>query len=178
MQKLDSEIKIPRKKWFVVYTRSRAEKKVHCELISQDIECFLPLQKKLRQWKDRKKWIEVPLISGYCFVKISKKEYVSVLNTSNVIRYVTFNGKAAVVPDEQIENLKQMLSQTDFDITVTHERLQPGQRVEIISGPMIGLQGELTGSRGKHRFILRINQINSTFLVEVPESLLSILPNK
>ena len=104
--------KTEQKFWYVVYTRSRAEKKVRDELTYNNIECFLPLQKKLRQWKDRKKWVEMPLMSGYCFVHISRKEYDNVLQTNNVVCYVTFEGKAAVIPNQQIDSVKKMMKQS------------------------------------------------------------------
>ncbi len=163
--------------WFAVYTRSRAEKKVHSELIQKGIECFLPLHKKLRRWKDRKKWVEIPLIPGYCFVYISRKEYDKVLNVSNVVHYVTFEGKASVIPNKQIEYLKQMLSQNDFDITVSQENFSPGKRVEVTEGPLVGLQGELVESRGKNKFILRLVEIDNVFVVEIPASHLTAVSN-
>lgn len=165
------------KSWYVIYTRSRAEKKVHEELIRNNIECFLPLQKKLHQWKDRKKWIETPLISGYCFVKITRKEYDKVLKNNNVVCYVTFEGKAAVIPEKQIDALKQMLRQYDFEVTVTTENFKPGKKVEVICGPLIGLQGELVEARGKNKFLLRFEQIKSSFIVEVPAGYLTMLPD-
>lgn len=164
------------KVWRVVYTRSRAEKKVHADLTSQNIECFLPLQKKLRQWKDRKKWVEMPLISGYCFINIDPTEYEKVLRTDNVVCYVTFEGKPARIPHQQIDFLKQMLRQSDFEVEICRETFEPGKRAEIISGPLIGLQGELLSCRGNDRFVLRIEQINTVFSVEVPASQLTALP--
>ncbi|QGY46593.1 UpxY family transcription antiterminator [Maribellus comscasis] len=166
------------KYWHVIYTRSRAEKKVWDELTIKGIESFLPLQKKLRQWKDRKKWVEMPLMSGYCFVRISLKDYDEVLKTSNVVCYITFEGKAAIIPDQQIDALKQMLKQQDFDVSVSHETFEPGKQVEIIEGPMLGMRGELMEIRGKNKFILRFQQINSVFTAEVPASHLSFLPNE
>lgn len=165
------------KQWYVIYTRSRAEKKVEAELIAMEIECFLPLQKKLRQWKDRKKWIEVPLISGYCFVYISRKEYDRVLEVTNVVCYVTFERKAAIIPQQQIDNLRQIFKQNDFDVSVSHENFVPGKQVEIIEGALIGMQGELIESRGKNKFILRINQLETNFTIEVPAAYLSALPD-
>jgi transcription antitermination factor NusG len=164
------------KSWYVIYTRSRAEKKVLDELTFNNIECFLPLQKKLRQWKDRKKWIEVPLISGYCFVHISRKEYDIVLQSRNVVCYVTFEGKAAVIPDPQIEALRQMIKQSDVEVTVSQENFKPVKKVEVIQGPMVGLRGELVEARGKNKFILRLTQINNIFTVEIPASQISFLP--
>jgi len=166
------------KKWHVVYTRSRAEKKVRDELSEKNIECFLPLQKKLRKWSDRKKWIETPLITGYCFVRIKRDEYDRVLETNNVVSYITFEGRAAIIPDKQIHYLKQLLTKYDFDVEVTTENFEPGKKVEVIAGPLIGLRGELTESRGKHKFMLRFTQINAIFSVEVNASDISLLPEE
>jgi transcription antitermination factor NusG len=166
------------KLWHVVYTRSRAEKKVQLELNFKNIENFLPVQKKLRQWKDRKKWVEMPLMSGYCFVNITRKEYDLVLQTVNVVSYVRFEGKAATIPESQIDYLKQMLKQYDFEIEITSENFAPGKKVEVIEGPLIGLRGELIEARGKNKFIIRFMQINSVFSVEVPANQLSLLPEE
>lgn len=176
--KMETENKTTEKNWYVVYTRSRAEKKVQLELSIKNIESFLPLQKKLRQWKDRKKWIEMPLMSGYCFVHISRKEYDMVLQTNNVVSYVRFEGKAAIIPDRQIDALKQMLKQYDFEVNVTSENFAPGKKVEVIEGPMIGLQGELVKAWGKNKFIIRFNQISSVVSVEIPAEHLSLLPEE
>jgi len=166
------------KNWYAVYTRSRAEKKVAAELDLSKIENYLPLHKKLRQWKDRKKWVEMPLLPGYCFVHISRKEYDRVLQTNNVVCYITFEGKAAVVRDEQIAALKSMLQQEDFEIEITPENFRNGKKVEIIEGPLMGLKGELVDIRGKHKFLLRMEQLDKSFLVEVPANQLSAVPEK
>lgn len=162
------------KQWHVVYTRSRAEKKVQLELSFKEIENFLPMQKKLRQWKDRKKWVEIPLMSGYCFVNINRKEYDSVLQTSNIVGYVRFDGKAAVIPESQIEALKKMLKQYEFEVNVTSENFAPGKSVEVIEA-MIGLRGELIKAQGRNKFIIRFSQINSVFSVEIPANHLSLV---
>lgn len=164
------------KKWHVIYTRSRAEKRVCAELKNQNINCYLPLQKKLRQWKDRKKWVETPLITGYCFVYINRKEYDRVLQTDNVVCYITFEGKAAIVPPQQIEAIKIILRQHDFEVSVSHENFEPGQKVEIIAGPMVGIQGELVKCRNKSRFILHIEQIKTAFSVKIPAKDITALP--
>ena len=164
------------KYWHVVYTRSRAEKKVNDELTMLNIESFLPLQKKLRQWKDRRKWVEFPLLSGYCFVNITRFEYDKVLQSANVVCYVTFEGKAAIIPENQIEAIKMISKQFDFEANVTTENFEPGQIVEIISGPMVGLRGELVKARGKHKFIVRLEQLKSAVVIEIPAENLSALP--
>ncbi|HYQ57386.1 MAG TPA: UpxY family transcription antiterminator [Draconibacterium sp.] len=164
------------KHWHVVYTRSRAEKQVALELSFKNIKCYLPLQKKLRQWKDRKKWVEAPLIPGYCFVHITGKEYDKVLQLNNVVCYITFEGKAAIVSQQEIDSMRTLLEQFDFEVDVTRENFEAGRLVEIIEGPMVGLRGELIESRGKNKFALQIEQIGTAFLVEIPARCLSAVP--
>jgi transcription antitermination factor NusG len=164
------------KKWHVITTRSRTEKKVYASLQSKNIECFLPLQKKLRHWKDRKKWVEMPVISGYCFVKINKLEMENVLNTQHIVNFIRFEGKPASISSIQMEFLKKMLSQSDFEVEVSKENFKPGKKVEIIDGPMAGIQGELISCRGKDKFILRIQQIKTTYLVEISAEKIVGLP--
>jgi transcription antitermination factor NusG len=154
--------------WYAIRVKSRSEKKVYSDLIEQKIEAYLPMQKKLRQWSDRKKWVEMPLISGYVFVYISRKEYESVLRTYNVVCYVYFEGKAAVIRDEDINLLKRMLGQVEVELEITVEQLKPGQMVEIISGPLCGVIGELIDFKGKNKVALRIPPLGYTVLVEAP----------
>ncbi|MCY1719080.1 UpxY family transcription antiterminator [Prolixibacteraceae bacterium Z1-6] len=167
----------PKKKnWYAIYTRSRAEKKVEAELRANQIECFLPLQKKLRQWKDRKKWVDTPLMAGYCFVYINRKEYDKVLQFQNVVCYVTFEGKAAVIPSQQIHSLQKLLKQFEFEVTVSQENFEQGKQVEVIKGPLVGLRGELIDIRGKNKFILRVEKLESVFTIEISSEYISALP--
>jgi len=154
--------------WYAIRVKSRSEKKVYSDLADQQITTYLPIHKVLRQWSDRKKWVEVPLISGYVFVYISRKEYENVLRTPNVVCYIYFEGKAAIVRQEDIDLLKRMLGQSDIAVEVTLDQLKPGQLVEIIAGPLVGMKGELIEFQGKHKVALRIQQIGCTVLIESP----------
>lgn len=153
--------------WHVVYIRSRAEKKVESELQHKNIETYLPLQRKLRQWSDRKKWVEMPLISGYLFVRISRKEYDQVLQATNVVSYVRFEGKAAIIPESQIESLQLMLKQDNLEITVTQENFEVGQKIEVVSGPLIGLQGKLVKIKGKNKVAVVLEKLGYSAIIEI-----------
>ena len=154
--------------WYAVYTKSRAEKKVKKELDYKGIECYLPLQKKLRQWSDRKKWVEMPLISGYIFVYITKKEYDKVLQTDNVVSYVRFEGKAAIIPDDQIEAIRRMLRESNLNIEVNPGLFHEGDQIEVIGGPLIGVKGELITLKGKKRVAVQLKQLNLSLTIDLP----------
>lgn len=153
--------------WYAVYVKSRGEKKAQSELQFKQIESFLPLQRKLRQWSDRKKWVEIPLISGYLFVRISRKEYDAVLQSNFIVSYVRFEGTAAQIPAKQIEYLRIMLNQDAVDIEITQKSLAPGQRIEVISGPLIGLQGKLVQIKGKNKLAVELEQLGYSALIEI-----------
>ncbi len=153
--------------WHAVYVKSRTEKKAQAELQIQEIETFLPLQRKLRQWSDRKKWVEMPLISGYLFVKASRKEYDQILQSNYVVSYVRFEGKAAVIPDAQIEYLKLMLKQDNSEIEITREKLKPGQMIEVVAGLLIGLKGKLQKIKGKNKVAIEFVELGCSALVEI-----------
>jgi len=72
-------------KWYAVYTKSRTEKKLTGRLNEKGIESYLPLRKTLKQWSDRKKIVEEPLISSYVFVNIQNSRYYDVLNTQGAV---------------------------------------------------------------------------------------------
>lgn len=159
------------KKWYVVYTKSRAEKKVHQHLIENGIETFLPLYKTIRQWSDRKKTVEVPLFNSYLFVKISEKESSKVRQTPGFVTFISFNGEKASVPEQEILNL-QLIINGKVPIDLTIETFHQGDYVEVDRGPLKDLRGILINYRGKHRVLIRIDIINQNMLIEVPAAFL------
>jgi len=154
-------------RWYAAYTKPRNEKKVYDRLVSAGIETYLPLQKRLKQWSDRKKMVEEPLFRSYIFVKISQKEYYTVLNTAGLVRYITFEGKAVPIPENQIDQIKQLLEQ-NVEVEAIDEKLEPGTMVEIKFGSLMGLEGELIEHHGKKKVIVRIEHISHSLLVTLP----------
>ena len=157
--------------WYAAYTNSRAEKRVLAELQKQGIEAYLPLQKKLKQWSDRRKWVEEPLLRCYIFVKIDIHDYYRVLNTHGVVRYITFEGKAVPIPEKQIDVLRKVVA-TEADVEVTSDRFDPGDRVKVVGGPLLGLEGETVNYRGSRRVMVRFDQLGQHILVSIPAGFL------
>jgi transcriptional antiterminator RfaH len=157
----------PVKSWFAVYTRSRNEKKVYELLCQAGIECYLPLKKRLKQWSDRKKWVEEPLFRSYLFVHVNPIEYHRVHVIPGFVRYITFEGKAVAVPDQQIEVIKRLLA-SDYELELSPVILPKGSLVQITAGDLIGTKGELYNYAGRKRVIIRIDVINQSLLINVP----------
>jgi len=153
--------------WYAVYTLPRAEKKAYAELVRDGIDAYLPLMRTLKQWSDRKKWVEEPLFRSYIFVNISEKRYFDVLNTTGVARYITFEGKAVPIPPQQIEAVRFFLS-SDDPLPENMEQYLPGQSVEVIKGPLKGLFGELIHLAGKQKVKVEISAVGQSIFVTIP----------
>lgn len=156
----------PHYHWYALYTRSRQEKKVYAELSKSGFIAFLPLETTMRQWSDRKKKVEEPMIRSYVFVKASEIEYYDILNISGSVRYVTFEGKAAAIPEWQIEAMRKLLDKKTPH-TYSSERFLKGEKVLIESGPLKGYEGEIVNDhKSGKKLIIRIDNIGYSMVIE------------
>lgn len=153
-------------KWYPVYTHPRAEKKACATLISKGIEAYLPLQKSLKLWSDRKKWVEEPLIKSYIFVRIPISGQATVLMTKGIARFIYFSGQITAMPDRQIQDLKLLMASA-FELEVTEENLQPGEKIVIKAGPLKGLTGEMIAYRSQKQLLLRLESLGCSIIVNV-----------
>ena len=160
------ELKKPQKAWYAVYTNSRAEKRVSDRLSELGIETFLPLQKTLRQWSDRKKLVEKPLISSYVFVRIFPREYFPVRKVDGVVKFIMIQAKPVPIPDAQIKNLR-ILCGSDAEVELSTDVYAQGDMVEVTVGSLTGLRGELIRVGRKHKVVIRIIQPGMNLTVDI-----------
>lgn len=160
---------IMRKQWFALYTKSRTEKKVSQELINKGIENYLPLEKKLKLWSDRKKWVEEPFIRSYIFVFIEESDLHKALNTPGVVTVIRFSGKPAPIREEQIKIIKSILSSNE-EYELSPETFEQGEKVEVIQGSLKGLFGEMVFHLNKYKVLVRIESINQNILIRINPS--------
>lgn len=152
--------------WYAVYTRSRHEKKLSDLLNEKGIEAYVPMRRVLRQWSDRKKYVEEPIIRSYCFVHLKPDQYDAVLNTRGAVRYIWFSGKPAVIPDSQMETL-MIITGSKTDVESLPDTFQPGVKVRINSGPLQGIPGELVDLTSKKKVIIRIDQLRQVLMLSI-----------
>lgn len=144
-------------KWYALYTKPRHEKIAEAAIQLKGIETYLPLNRVLRQWSDRKKWIEEPLFKGYVFVNGDNSECYKAIQSRGVMCMVSFSGRPAIVRDEEIFLLRNILREKADVEQVPH--IQPGELVEICRGPLTGLSGVLQEYRGTSKIVLTFPSI-------------------
>lgn len=158
-------------KWYAIYTKPRAEKLVYQRLLEADIEAFLPLQKTIRIWSDRKKMVEKPLLSSYVFVRTNFKYFPQVYKTNGVVKFISFEGQPVSIPQKQIDNLRLIID-SDAEVEVTSERFTQGDCVEVINGSLIGLTGELVKIGTHNRVVVRIDRLDQNLILKIPKAFL------
>jgi len=125
--------------WYVLYTKPRQEKKVADSLNSIGIEVYCPLVTQMKQWSDRKKKVQVPLITSYVFVNIEEYQREAVFKVSGIVRYLFWLGKPAVVRAIEIEALQKSLEGivASFEVSA----IQKDTVYKIPDGPFQGFEG-------------------------------------
>jgi transcription antitermination factor NusG len=125
--------------WYVLYTKPRQEKKVADSLNATGIEAYCPLVTVVKQWSDRKKKVQIPLINSYVFVNIDENHREAVFKVSGVVRYLFWLGKPAVVRAIEIEALQNSLEGivASFEVSA----IQKDTIYKIPEGPFQGFEG-------------------------------------
>ena len=143
------------KKWFAVYTKPRWEKKVFTLLQEKKIAAYCPLNKVRKKWSDRYKIVHEPLFKSYVFVQVEENETANVRTVSGVVNFVYWNGKPAVIKEEEINTIRRFLNEYGH-VEVEHIQFKPNQRVKIMSGVLMDEEGIVVRSnKNKVQVILQ-----------------------
>jgi transcription antitermination factor NusG len=156
------------KNWFALYTKPRHEYKAKEQLEEIGIETYLPTITVVKQWSDRKKKVTEPLFRGYIFINATELERNNAVTREAVIKTIFFNGKPAIIPNQEIENVKRLLE--------TPERIQVfngivrGVIVKIESGPFTGIEGIVNAvSKDESTLSVSVEMLNRTISVTIPD---------
>lgn len=157
------------KAWYVFYTKSRQEKKVKLLLEKSGFEVFLPLQKVMRQWSDRKKRVEVPLFNSYIFVRDTPDRIPLILQTPGIAWNVRLDNKPAVLHSHEFDIINRIIETgiaVSSDLSVSD--FQTGEWVEVQEGNFRGLKGKfLHTSDGGHRLMIAIESIGQNLFLSI-----------
>ena len=94
--------------WYVVVTRPRAELKVKDRLEKLGVSVCCPTRVEKRQWSDRVKKVEVPLLPSMVLVFLEVKDRELIFSVPGVVRYLFYLGKPAVVPKKEVDALNEI----------------------------------------------------------------------
>ena len=152
------------RQWFAIYTRSRREKDLMRRLKTMGVSFYGPTVKKpQRSPSGRIRTSFMPLFPNYVFVYGDSDSRYQALETNCVSSCVpVVDGEAL---SGELRSLRRLI-ESDAPVTV-EERLEPGDRVRVKSGPFRGVGGVIVGQRGRQRLIVSVSFLQQGASIEI-----------
>lgn len=155
--------------WWAVYTRHHHEESARKILEGKGLDVFLPVFETVRQWKDRKKRVLMPLFPCYLFVRATPTAgRLPVLTTPGVNLIITHGEQCVIISDDEIRSIRQTAQ--DPTRIEPHPYLAFGERVRVVRGAMAGVEGILVRKKGPCRLVVSVDLLNQSAAVEVNEN--------
>jgi transcription antitermination factor NusG len=143
------------RRWWLVHTKPRQEKALARYLYSLEFHFYLPCKVYRRKAKSRILQSYLPMFAGYAFVCVTEEERARIYGGNHVI-------KASDVRDQERlwHDLRQVRKILDLGLPVTTEdRLLPGTRIRVRSGPLIGMTGTIVKESSQDKFVIEVDLI-------------------
>ena len=153
--------------WNVLYTKSKTEKKVFERLSNLGIDAYCPCQRTLKQWSDRKKWVDEPVFKSYIFVKApdSESQKLQILNTPGVVRFLYWLGQPAQVRQVEIDAIRSFLGEHQSVESVSFD---VGLKLNVKQGVLKGSEGVVV-YQTKNEVVLRVDKLGMSLVARLPK---------
>jgi transcriptional antiterminator RfaH len=152
-------------KWLAYYTAPRHEKVVAKHLVYRSVDCYLPVLRRPRRWKNGVRvQVEEPFFPGYIFARVDPQSYYEVLSVPGMLSVVGPGRRPSVLDDKEIESLRNGLTERN---SRPHPFLVMGRKARIVSGAFAGKTGVLLKEATDLRVVLTLDAIMKSFSVEV-----------
>lgn len=161
--------------WYVLYVKSRHEKKAYNSLKEKSLDVFLPLIKTMKEWSDRKKIVLKPLFPSYVFVYLnSQSGFHKALSANGVSSCIRFGKEYARITDQEINNIKLLIGAEDAtDIETNVKYPKAGETRKILHGALTGLECEVINVNNINKIIVRIDSLQQNITATIPSHFLS-----
>jgi transcription antitermination factor NusG len=148
--------------WFVIWTESRAEKKVEARIAALGLSPWLPTVKERRRWSDRWREVVSPLFPGYLFARARSVDWHKVLRTPGVLTVVKQGKHPALLPDGLVAALRDAIERHGAtpEPVVEQVDFRPGDGVVIVQeGPLKGVRGVVRERRSGRQLVIWVSEI-------------------
>ena len=151
--------------WYGVRVRSRFEQVSSASLRSKGYQEFVPLVRSRRRWSDRVKDVHMPLFPGYVFCSFNPLRTLPVLQSPGVVGIISFDGRPAAIPEEEIQAVRAMVDSTLA--VCPHPFLKSGQKIRVNRGPLAGVEGLIVEIKKTFRLVASIGLLQRSIAVEI-----------
>jgi transcriptional antiterminator RfaH len=144
--------------WFALHVRMHDHGRVETALHHKGYDVFAPTYLTTRVAAGRERPVQKPLFPGYLFCSLDPQYRLPVLTVPGVIRILGLGTSVTPVPTDEIESIRRTVnSGLPFE---PFRLLEPGELVEVQSGPLAGIKGVVVYHKGKYRVVVTVTALN------------------
>lgn len=153
-----SAVGLDKSHWYVAFVKNNTEKSSSEKLAKAGYENYVPIQTECKIWKNgRKAVVDRVVIPAIVFIHCTDKERKNIVALPYIFKFMvnragtpyhTSSKPLAIIPDSQIEKLRFMVGNSDTPVTFEAQNFRKGERVRVIRGSLIGLEGEVSYVNG------------------------------
>ncbi|MDR1371632.1 MAG: UpxY family transcription antiterminator [Dysgonamonadaceae bacterium] len=161
--------------WYAAKVKYQTEIKIKTFLEKNGIECFIPFHKKVIERNGHKIEVNRPVIPTYIFIHTNKESAMSFPELSGyLMNYIYGRDKSqfTVVSDKQMQDFMFVIDFARDAVKIENETLKHGDKVRVIKGDFIGIEGELVRIKGHKRVVVRLEGLFSFATTYIPPSFL------
>ena len=150
-------------KWMVLHTKSRQEKAVARHLEAAGCDFDLPLLHRTTTTKGRKHESDIPLFSGYVFLKGQLQDAYDAMATKRICNIIEVKDQQSL--ESQLQKIHEAI---DTGLPVEeYPQMAKGTRCRVTSGPLQGTEGVVIEHGRKTRLVLQVEILGIGAAVEI-----------
>jgi transcription antitermination factor NusG len=147
--------------WFVIWTESRAEKRVEARIAALGLSPWLPTVKERHRWSDRWREVVCPVFPGYLFARAWSVEWHKVLRTPGVLTVVKQGERPALLANAFVAGLRDAIERNGAALEPVTDAwdYRPGDEVIVQEGALAGVRGVVRERRSGRQLVIWVSQI-------------------
>lgn len=169
--------------WFPLRVTYSREMKVKEMLISEGIECFVPMTVRTGTRNGVVYRKDIPAVNNLCFARSRRLTLDDVLESRGMRSYVSYiwnrvTREPSIVPDKAMEDFIRISEARFEDIVYLYHvssTLRSGQKVRVKSGPFAGVEGVVIRVKRSRRVMVELPDMFAVATSYIPEDNLEIV---
>lgn len=154
-------------KWVVASTHPNRESVALQHLSRQGFTTYCPMIRKRRRHARRVDEVLRPIFPSYVFIQIDveRTQWRPILSTIGIRTLISFGSKLGMLDERLIDGLKAR--ETEGVVTLSESLFEPGQKVQLVGGPMDGILATVLSVEARDRIVVLMDLLKQSVRVSV-----------
>jgi len=155
--------------WYAVHTQPNGEERARLNLERQGFVVYLPKYRKRRRHARRVERVLRPLFPRYLFVHFDPRhtQWRAINGTYGVVHLIAHGSLPVPVPNIVIDAIRGREDDDGAVAQLPLDTLAPGQRLEILDGPLAWHSGQFLRLNDNERIVLLLDLLGRQVAVTV-----------